>query len=521
MSTTTVTQTPATNPHIVDTYDPRRRWAGLAVLGFALLAIVSDMTILNVAIPAMSADLQPTTSEQLWIIDAYSLVLAGLLITMSSLGDRFGRRRLLLLGYAIIALASVLVLFSQSAGYVIALRLLLGVGGAMVMPATLSLIRVTFSDPRERASALAVWAAVAGIGAAVGPLLGGFLLSHFHWHAAFLVSLPMMVIAFVGSLFLVPESKVPEPGPWDLLAAALSLVGMASTVWAVKKFGETASLTYFPAWIALALGLVALSWFVVRCNHSSSPLIDMSMFRHRIFSAGVLSCLIASMSMSAGLYLLAQWLQLVNGSTALESGWQLMPLAVSAAIVSLLAPLLAGAIGMRITVFSGLLVSGAGMLYLGWAGADMALPDVYIALVLVGIGIGSLALASAMIMGGVPRSKAGNAAAMEDTAYEFGAVLGISLLGSLSAMMYRSELGTEQLARTLGPELTHVAEDSLGGAMAVATELGLPELAERAGRAFSSGLGVTGLVGGIAMIVAAVAVFWLTPAGTRLENLEH
>lgn len=521
MTTITAAETPATNPHIVGSYDPRRRWAGLAVLGFALLAIVTDMTILNVAIPAMSADLQPTASEQLWIIDAYSLVLAGLLITMSSLGDRFGRRQLLLIGYAIIALASVLVIFSESAAYVIALRLLLGIGGAMVMPATLSLIRVTFYDPRERASALAVWAAVAGIGAAVGPLLGGFLLEHFHWHAAFLVSVPMMVIAFVGSLFLVPESKVPEPGPWDLVAAALSLVGMASTVWAIKKFGEESSLTYSPAWIALVIGLAALTWFVLRCNRSSSPLIDMSMFRHRVFSAGVLSCLVASLSMSAGLYLLAQWLQLVNGSTALESGWQLMPLAVSAAIVSLVAPMLAGAIGMRTTVFLGLLISDLGMLYIGWAGADISLTDVYVALVLVGIGIGALALASSMIMGGVPRSKAGNAAAMEDTAYEFGAVLGISLLGSLSAMMYRSELDSAHLAGTIGPELTHIAEDSLGGAMAIATELQLPELAERAGHAFSSGLGVTGLVGGVSMVIAAIAVFFLTPAGTRLENLEH
>lgn len=509
------------DPHIVGNYDPSRRWLGLATLTFSLLAITTDMTILNVAIPQMAADLQPTSSQQLWIIDTYSLVMAGLLISMSSIADRWGRRRMLMTGYTVIAVASLLVLLADSPGFVIALRVLLGVGGAMVMPSTLSLLRVTFTDTRERATALAIWASVAGIGAAVGPLLGGFLVETFNWRAAFLVSVPMMAVALVSAMFTVPESRVPEPGPWDPFAAGLTIAGMTTTMWAIKSFSEEAALTYAPAWIALAAGLVALTWFVLRCLRSASPLLDVTMFRHRIFSAGVLAALIASFSMSAGLLLLAQWLQLVNGASAIESGIQLMPMALAAAVTSLVAPALSERIGMRATVSLGLAVSGAGMLYLGVRGEGVDLTAVLISLALVGAGIGALALASSMIMGGVPRSKAGNAAAMEDTAYEVGAVLGIATLGSLAAYLYRRDLDAPAVIPGLDDHTAAVVGDSLGGAVAVADAAGLPLLAEKAGEAFTSGLGLTGLIGGGILLVSALAVFLLTPRGTRLEDLEH
>lgn len=507
--------------HIVGSYDPSRRWLALATLTFSLLAITTDMTILNVAIPQMSADLQPTASQQLWIIDAYSLVMAGLLISMSSIADRWGRKRMLMTGYVLIALASVLVLLAETPGMVIALRVLLGIGAAMVMPSTLSLLRVTFTDTRERATALAIWAAVAGIGAAVGPLLGGFLLETFHWQSAFLVSVPMMVIAFVSAIVTVPESRVPDPGPWDPFAAALSLVGMTTSIWAVKKFSEEGSLTHLPGWVALVVGLSALTWFVLRCLRVDSPLLDITMFRHRIFSAGVLAALVASFSMSAGLLLLAQWLQLVNGASALESGLQLMPLALAAAVTSLLAPVASERIGMRSTIFLALFVAGAGMFYLGIRGESLDLTSVFIALALIGAGIGALALASSMIMGGVPRSKAGNAAAMEDTSYEFGAVLGIAILGSLASFLYRRELGTPAEVLGLGEDAAEAARDSLGGAVAVAEAAQLPDLATRAGEAFTSGLGLAGLIGGLILLAFAFVVFFLTPKGTMLADLEH
>lgn len=280
-------------------------------------------------------------------------------------------------------------------------------------------------------------------------------------------------------------------------------------------------MAYLPAWIAFSVGIGTLTWFVRRCLRSDSPLLDVTMFRHRIFSAGVLAALIASFSMSAGLLLLAQWLQLVNGASAFESGLQLMPLALAAAATSLLAPVASERIGMRATIFLALFIAGAGMLYLGIRGENLDLPSVLIALALIGAGIGALALASSMIMGGVPRSKAGNAAAMEDTAYEFGAVLGIALLGSLASFLYRRELGTPAEALVLGEEATEAARDSLGGAIAVADAAHLPDLAARAGEAFTSGLGMAGLIGGLILVVFAFVVHAMTPKGTMLADLEH
>ena len=506
--------------------DPRR-WLGLAVLSLSLFTITSDMTILNVAIPEMAAELQPTSSQQLWIIDAYSLAMAGLLISMSSLADRYGRRRFLMLGYSIVALASALVFFADTAEIVIGLRILLGVGAAMIMPSTLSLLRVTFTDVRERAMALAIWAATASLGTAVGPLLGGFLLEHFSWHAAFLVSVPLMLIALVGAGFALPESTARHPGRWDYKAAWLSIIGMTAAVWGIKAFGKEASLLVGPAWAALALAIVLLTWFAVRCKYSANPLMDISLFSHRIFSAGFLSALIANFSMAAGLLLLAQWLQLVNGASAMEAGVQLLPMAIAAALASLAAPALAGRMGLRGATFIGLFVSGLGFVYLGvlgaeWFGTQLTVPAIAASLTLAGIGIGVLiGVASSMIMGGVPLAKAGSAAAMEDTAYEIGAVLGVSLLGSLAALLYRADLLELLDGSAIGPEAVAAAQESLGGAVAVAQEMGIPQLAEYAGQAFSSGFGVSGLVGGGIMMVFAFVVFRLTPRGTQLEDLEH
>ncbi|WP_459589339.1 MFS transporter [Corynebacterium camporealensis] len=498
-----------------------RRWAAHFVLSFALIAITTDMTILNVAIPQISADIQPTSTQQLWIIDAYSLVMAGMLISMASIGDRWGRRRMLKLGYFIIGLASFLVIFAESAAFLIALRVMLGFGAAMVMPSTLSMIRVIFTDGKERAAALSIWAAVAGLGAAVGPLLGGILLDNFSWQAAFLISVPFMVLALIGTLLWVPESKVPNPGRWDGFAALLSLVGMVALVWAIKEFGKQISFAVPSAWIAGLFGLALLTWFVLRCLRSDAPLIEMRLFTYRVFSAGIVAALTASFAMSAALLLLAQWLQLVNGATPFEAGLQLMPLALAAAVSSLGAPPLAQSIGTRATIALALVFGGAGLFYVGIQGEDLVIADIYIALVLVGAGMGALAVGSAMILGGAPVSKAGNASAMEDTAYEFGASLGIAILGSISSLMYRNNLEEHPSFLTLPQEIIDAAEDSLGSAVAAAQALDLPQLQQFAGEAFTESLSMAGLVGGTILLAVSVVVFFMTPKGTDITKLGH
>ena len=498
-----------------------RRWAALSVLTASLLVITMDMTILNIALPEMAAELHPTSDQQLWIIDVYSLVLAGLLVSFAAIADRWGRKRMLLLGYSIFGVASLLVLFATNAESVIAIRAILGIGGAMIMPITLSLIRVIFTDPRERATALAIWAAVSGLGAAVGPLLGGLLLEYFSWHAAFLVNVPLMLAGVIAGIAILPESRVAHTGRWDFLAAALSLVGMTLLVWAIKTFGKEANLLVPEALVAFAAGAALLAWFVVRCLRSASPLLDLSLFRNRVFSAGAIAALGSTFAMIAALLLIAQWLQLVDGASPVEAGIRLFPIAITGALASLTAPVLARRIGARAVLAGGLGFAGVGMLVIGLQPGTLSTLTVIIALCFIGAGTGSLAIASAMIMHGSPEEKAGNAGAIEETSYELGAVLGVAILGSVSALLYRAEFVASGALAGVERALAGQAEESLGAAVSIADELRLPELAQQAGVAFTHAMQATGITGGLIMFAVAAAVFLMTPKGTDVSQAAH
>lgn len=490
-----------------------RRWGALAVLAASLLVVVMDMTILNVALPDIAAALSPTVAQQLWIVDIYSLVLAGLLVTMSTLGDRWGRKRMLLLGFAIFGGASLLIVLAESASVVIAVRALLGVGGAMIMPATLSMIRSLFTDPAERAKALGVWAAVASLGAAVGPIIGGLLLEHFSWHAAFLVNVPLMGAAVVVSLFLLPEARNPHPGRWDASATVLSIVGMISLVWSIKRIAKEGP-TDALALLTLVVGLLLLVWFVLRCLNSDAPLLRVRLFTVPSFTAGTLAALFTMLAMGSALLLAAQWFQLVQGLSPLRAGIGLLPMAVAAAMVSPLAPVLAQRIGARTVLVGGLALSGLGFAALAVAPQPLSYAPVAICLTLLGAGMGALAIASAIIMSGTPAEHAGSAAAIEETSYELGAVLGVAVLGSAAAALYRTELPASDLAAAgLGSKEVGAAQESLGGALSVLTDLGPAGTAaiDQAKEAFTHGLTLVGGIGAAIMLVAVVVVFALTP----------
>lgn len=502
----------------------RRRWAALMVLSASLLVLMMDMTILNIALPGMAAELRPTATQQLWIVDVYSLVLAGLLVPWAGVADRWGRKKMLLLGYTIFALASLMVLWADSAAMVIAIRMLLGVGGAMIMPNTLSLIRVVFVDTRERAMALAVWSAVAGMGGAIGPLIGGVLLEAFSWHAAFLVNVPLMAVASVSVALLLPESKVNDAGKLDYAGAVVSLIGMVALVWAIKTFGEHASLLVPQAWAALAVAAVALGWFVRRCLVREQPLLDLGLFRSRALSAGVVAALGSVLAMSASLLLLAQWLQLVDGATPIEAGLKLLPLAVMATLTSLAAPRLAERFSPRGVLASALVIAGVGMALLACSGAVLSYPLVAASLALIGCGSGALAIASAFIMLGSPEDKAGNAGAIEESSYEIGAVLGVAILGSVAALVYRGSLRDTELFAALqssDPQAAEAAQESLGAAMDVANSAGLSTLAADAASAFVASLQGAGIAGGVVMALVSVGVFLLVPRGTTLDGSSH
>lgn len=497
--------------HRADPTD-RRRWAGLAVLAASLLVVVMDMTILNLALPEIAADLRPTSVQLLWMVDVYALVLAGLLVTASALGDRWGRQRMLVAGFTVFGAGSLGVLLADSPADVIAVRALLGVGGAMIMPSTLSLVRALFTDPRERATALGIWGATAAVGAALGPIVGGALLEAFSWHSAFLFNVPVMLVAIVAAVVLLPESRSARPGRLDAAATVLSILGMVALVFAVKHVGEDGvDLTGVLAGL-LAVG--ALTAFVRRCLATPDPMLEIRLFGDRAFTAGVLTALCTSIALVASLLLLSQWLQLVQGWSPLQSGVALLPMAVGGMLGSPLAPAVAERIGARTVLAGGLAIGAAGFLLIFVLPEPLPYLGVAAALSLVGISTASLAVASAVIMAGAPVDQAGSAAAIEESSYELGGVLGVAVLGSLAAAIYRAGLdeGAGQAAR-----------ESLAGALQVAGSLGPAgaAAADRATAAFTESLGWFGLAGGVVMLVAAAVVWWLTPHDLDLSAGHH
>lgn len=492
-----------TGPAGTDPTPGVRRWAGLAVLAASLLVVVMDMTILNVALPDLTADLRPTAVAQLWIVDAYALVLAGLLVPLAALADRWGRRRMLLTGFTIFGGASLLVLVADSPAAVIAVRVLLGVGGAMIMPATLSLIRVLFTDPRERALALGVWAATASVGAALGPIVGGALLEVLSWHAAFLVNVPIMVVAVVAGLLLLPESRSDRPGRLDTTGVLLSVGGMVATVYAVKHLGK-----HGPDLTSLALlvvGVLAVAAFVRRCLRDDEPMLAVRLFADRVFRAGVLVALSSSTVMMALLFVAAQWLQLVQGWGPLLAGTALLPLALGGLVGSPFAPAVAARVGVRPVLVAGLLSTTAGLGAVALLPRPMPYAGLALAFLLVGLGTAALGVGSALIMGRAPAHQAGSAAALEEMSYEVGGVLGIAVLGSVAGIVYRAGLPGDASA---------AATESVAGA------LGTPAAAA-ATASFTDALAVVGVTGAVLTLLAAVVVWRWLPADLDLAELNH
>ncbi|MFE2945343.1 MFS transporter [Streptomyces sp. NPDC059255] len=496
----------------------RQRWAALIMLSGALLVVVMDMTIVIMALPDLIRDLGPSPTEQLWIVDVYSLVLAGLLIPMSLFADRIGRKRVLLLGFVVFGTGSLVVLFASAPGHVIAIRALLGVGGAMVMPATLSLIRTIFRDPKERALALAVWASVSGLGAVIGPVVGGALMEQFGWSAAFLINIPFAVAALIAGIVLLPEAEDPHPGRWDVVATALSVLGMVLLVWGVKRLAE-AEWTDLRGLGALLCAGILLALFVRRCLARPRPLLDVRLFARRPFAAGAITALTSMLGMSALLLLVATWLQISEGMSPLLAGVALLPMAAGSFLFAPLAPLLARWIGPRLVLTGGLGIAGAGMVLLFAAGNSLAYWQLAVVLVLVGASTGSLAIASALIMGSTPEAKAGHAAAIEESMYDLGNVLGIAILGSIAAAVYGQQINTDRFAADgVTGDLATMAADSPVGAMTVAEQTGATGLAQAATDAFGTALARTSLAGGMLLLAVTGLVFWLVPKSTDLAT---
>ncbi|WP_055528215.1 MFS transporter [Streptomyces graminilatus] len=487
------------------------RWLALSVLVLAVLLVAVDATVLGLATPYISEDLKPSGTQLLWMGDVYSFVIAGLLVSMGSLGDRIGRKRLLLIGATAFGLVSVLNAYATTPELMILARALLGVAGATLMPATLAMIRNLFQDRRERSLAIGIWGAAASAGTAVGPVVGGFLLEHFWWGSVFLINLPVMVVLVVVGIKLLPESRDPAPGPWDLRSVVLSLVGMIGVVYGIK---EAAS--HGVSWTALgaaALGGAALYGFVRRQLTLPVPLLDMRLFRDRGFSGAVLADLLTILGLSGLVFFLSQFLQLVQGRGPLEAGLAELPAAIGAVVAGLLAGAAARRHSVRAVVSGGLAAIGLALAALALLDESTGYPVLGTALLVVGVGAGlSFTVTSDVILGSVPKEQAGAAAAVSETAYELGAALGIALLGSIVTGVYSDF--------TAPPGTPPEAHESLGGA--VETASGLPThtaeaLLDSARAAFTDGMALAAGAGAVVLLAAAAAA-WVLLRGQHLER---
>ncbi|WP_225838275.1 MFS transporter [Streptomyces sp. NK08204] len=491
------------------------RWVVLVVLCVSLLLVALDATVLHVAVPAVTEDLRPGAIELLWIVDVYPLVCASLLILFGTLGDRVGRRRILLLGYTLFGVASAVAALAQTAETLILARALLGVGGAMIMPATLSILRQVFPDRRERALAIGIWSAVAAVGAAVGPLLGGFLLEHFWWGAVFLVNVPLMLVSLPIGRMLLPESRGDRDGPWDVVGALMAAVGLFGAVFGVKRLGGgepvASPLTVLP----LLAGGALLLLFVRRQKRRTYPLVDLRMFRRPAFSTSV-GCIVLAMLALVGLELIAaQYLQLVLGLTPLETGLRLLPLTIAAMAAGLAGARMLRRFGPRRMVCFGFCLTAAAVLVLTAMGASDDAGLLLFGFVLLGFGLETTLFgAYESMLSEAPAEQAGGAAAIGETSYQLGAGIGIALLGSVMNAAYAPGLAS---VPGVPASASASAGHSLGEAYDVAGRLGGPAGAalRRAARdSFVHGLHVTLLVSaGLLLLGAAMAL--------RLPRIMH
>ncbi|MFI8860554.1 MFS transporter [Streptomyces prasinus] len=507
------------------------RWVVLVVLCVSLLLVAVDATVLHVAVPAVTEDLRPGAMELLWIVDAYPLVCASLLILFGTLGDRAGRRRVLLLGYALFGLASGLAALADSAPVLIAARALLGVGGAMIMPATLSILRQVFPDRRQRALAIGVWSAVAAVGAAAGPLLGGFLLEHFWWGSVFLINIPLMLVSLPVGRLLLPESKGDGNGPWDVTGALMAAAGLFAVVLGVKRLGGESAGGPWTV-LALAVGAALLTAFVRRQRRRAHPLVDLRMFARPAFSTSV-GCIVLAMLALVGLQLIAaQYLQLVLGLSPLETGLRLVPLTFAAMAAGLAGARMLRRFGPRRMVFSGFCLTAAAVLLLTPMGEQDNRALLLGGFVLLGFGLETTLFgAYESMLSEAPPQQAGGAAAIGETSYQLGAGIGIALLGSVMNAAYAP--GLEEVPGVPASE-SSAARHSLGEAYEVAAQLGGPAgaaLRDAARHAFVHGLHVTLLASAVLLLLGAVMALRLprtaqdepatageTPAGASSEG---
>jgi DHA2 family multidrug resistance protein-like MFS transporter len=500
----------------------RREWIGLAVIALPCLLYSMDLTVLFLAVPHLSADLQPSGAQLLWITDIYGFLLAGSLITMGTLGDRIGRRRLLLIGAAAFGATSILAAFSTSAELLIAARALLGIAGATLAPSTLSLLRSMFQDPRQRTLAIAVWITSFSAGAAIGPLAGGVLLERFWWGSVFLLAVPVMALLLVVGPVLLPESRDPNAGRLDLGSAGMSLAAVLLVIWGLKQLAQDG--LGLPPTLSILAGLGVGVVFVRRQQTLADPLLDLRLFRSPAFSAALATNILDFFVSFAALLFIAQYLQLVLGLSPLQAGLWMLPSSLGFIVGSLLTPLLVRRARPAFVMAAGMVLAAVGF------GLLTQLDRTGLAVLVAGSVVFSLGsapmttLATDLMVGTAPAERAGSASGISETSSEFGGALGIAILGSIGTAVYRGQM-TDAVPAAVPGEAAAAARDTLGGAVAAAGQL--PDklgaaLLDAAREAFTNGVQLSFAISaavavGIAVLVAALLRH--VGAGSQPEEL--
>ena len=497
---------------------PRRAWVALAVLILPVLLIAVDNTILAFALPSIAQDFRPAASTQLWIVDVYSLILAALLVMMGSLGDRIGRRRVLLIGAGGFAVVSAAAAFAPSAGWLVGARALLGVFGAMLMPSTLSLLRNIFADASARRLAIAIWASCFTAGSALGPIVGGVLLEHFHWGAVFLVAVPILLPLLVLAPRWVPESRDPNPGPIDSFSVLLSLTTMLPLVWAIKTAAHDG-----PSWLvgaALVLSVGSGLLFVRSQRRSATPMLDVQLFRYAPFTSSIMANFLSIVGLIGFIFFVSQHLQLVLGLSPLQAGLVTLPGALLSMIGGIAVVRFTRWFAPHTLTIAGLVLVSAGFVMILVFCHDLTVAAVVASFIVLEVGVGiSQTITNDTIVASVPAAKSGAASAVSETAYELGAVVGTATLGTIFTAFYRSSVA---LPGGLTEAQSADASESISGATSVSHTLP-PALADRlmdsARAAFDSGIAPTATIAAALTLVAAgVVAFAFRSGGTSADE---
>jgi MFS transporter, DHA2 family, multidrug resistance protein len=488
----------------------RRQWIGLAVLALPCLIYSMDLTVLHLAVPKLSADLNPSAAELLWIIDIYGFLVAGSLITMGTLGDRIGRRRLLLIGAGAFTVASVVAAFSNSPGTLIATRALLGLAGATIAPGTLSLIRHMFLDPQQRTMAIGVWITSYSVGGAIGPLVGGVLLQYFWWGSVFLLSVPVMALLLILGPMLLPEYRDPNPGRLDLLSAALSLASILSMIFGLKQIAQD-GVSPMPL-LFIGAGVVIGLLFVRRQLRLKDPLLDLRLFRLPSFSASLATYGLAILFLFGGFLFLPQYLQLVKGMSPFQSGLWTLPWGLSFVVGSTVTPRLVQHFRPAYVMAVGLVFAAIGFAMFTRLDESTGFWTFGLGTTIFSLGMAPVfTLTTDLIVGSAPPEKAGAASGISETGAELGGALGIAILGSIGAAIYRGVVA-EQLPADVPAEAADAARDTLGAAVQVGGELPGTlgrAVVDAAHEAFIQGMQVTSAIAAAMAVVVAILAFAL------------